>query len=308
MNFMLHALILASLLVTSSCVSIYLEKPTHNLSFASVADRIIDKRLGLETFKKAGPFKVLEDNDISIKLSSQAEVSADLYLSYQKKAAPLLIFQHGNKADKSVHSNQAKRAASWGFHSLVIDQPNVDQWMQNGKALDNLIRQFYQNPEQFDYPIDRNRIILIGHSFGASAAALAAGLGAPIRGLILLDPALFKANVSRYLKKITAPTIIIGADQSVFKSRKRNVFFDTIPSNKIEVSVKGSTHNDAQYPNMFSWNHFLGLAKSPSKDHQETFTGAIITSALSFASTGSHVYAWHIFNRYRLQFKEIKRR
>ena len=46
-------------------------------------------------------------------------------------------------------------------------------------------------PEIIDTRIDVNKIILVGHSFGASSVVIALAEGAPAAGGILLDPAVY---------------------------------------------------------------------------------------------------------------------
>ena len=55
----------------------------------------------------------------------------------------------------------------------------------------------------------------------------------------------------------------------------------------IEVSIKDSTHNDAQYPNLFSLKQTLGLEHATNIERQNTFTSAIITAAFSMTKGNS---------------------
>ena len=48
----------------------------------------------------------------------------------------------------------------------------------------------------------------------------------------------------------------------------------------IEVSIKGSTHNDAQYPNLFSLKQTVGIEHATNRERQNTFLSAILTAAL----------------------------
>ena len=82
-------------------------------------------------------------------------------------------------------------------------------------------------------------MILIGHSFGGSAASIAAGSGAPVKGVILLDPALVSDKVVPFLKNINVNVVLLGADTKVFRSKKRSRFYKNINSDMVEISVKG---------------------------------------------------------------------
>ena len=95
-------------------------------------------------------------------------------------------------------------------------------------------------------------------------------------------------------KRIKVPTVILGADKKVFTSRRRNTFFRMIPENVMEISVAKSTHNDAQYPHMFKWKQWFGMAQSPKPKFQERFTAAMTTAVISITNGGDTGVAWKI--------------
>ena len=229
-------------------------------------------------------------HDFEIPLNPEESVSLDLYLPKQAQKSPLLIFQHGNKASKEYHSEQAKLAASWGFTSITVKQPNQGQWLENGMRLQKLTELLSLWPSLLKDSFDPKKIILVGHSFGGSAIAIAAGNGAPAKGLIFLDPALVHKSVLAKLNKAKLPSILLGADESVFKSRKRQLFFEQINGPISEISIKGATHNDAQFPNIFQWKQYVGLKPLPQEKKQRQFAAAIIAAAFSLAEGGSPFY------------------
>ena len=248
----------------------------------------------IQHYMRKGPHSFSQLTDFRIRISAKVQLVTDVYLAnLSTKKAPLVIFQHGNRSDKSRHRNQAKHLATWGFHSLVLNQPNRHQWMENGHNLSRLIRLLHQWPRMLDNKFLPNSIILVGHSFGGSAIAIAAGKKSPVRGLIFLDPALFDPKVKAYLKRVSVPSIIIGADRRIFTARKRQAFYRSIPRNIMEVSVKNATHNDAQNPNMFVFKEFFGLSPAPSEIRQNFFMGAIVASVTSLAN-GSTNRAWKL--------------
>ena len=65
----------------------------------------------------------------------------------------------------------------------------------------------------------------------------------------------------------------------------------------MEVSIKGATHNDAQYPNQFSFSQMIGLEAAPTLERQETFAAAIIAAAFSLSATGENSIAWKSFKK-----------
>src|SRR5690606_36893860 len=146
---------------------------------------------------------------------------------------------------------QAERIASWGMHALVLQLPNEGRWICNGATIYKLV-EYLRDGSNINPRIDRSRIILAGHSFGGSAITIAAGMGAPVLGLILLDRAVVHEQVKTYLIKLTLPVMLLGADRTVFRSRKRRYFYQYPRGDVREVSVRGATHDDAQFPSMFA--------------------------------------------------------
>ena len=254
-----------------------------------------------DTFKKVGPYSYEVEENFSIRVSRDEVVNTDVFLVKSNEKRPLLIFQHGNKAHKGVHKEQAKRAASWGFNVLTVEQPNVKRWITNGKVLGSLTKLIYSWPQLLNNNFDRDNIVLVGHSFGGSAASIAAGSGAPVKGIILLDPALVSKKVIPFLRKIKSNVVLLGADRKVFKSRRRNKFYRNIKKNMIEVSIKDSTHNDAQYPNLFSLKQTLGLEHATNIERQNTFTSAIITAAFSMTKGNSLSFFYKEMKKKRLE-------
>lgn len=278
------------------------------LTYHTVAQKILTRPPELDYFHEQGPFEYDLRRNFHIRVNADEVLTTDLYLSKQNGKAPLLIFQHGNRANKGVHAHQAARAASWGFHALVVEQPNQSRWIRNGMVLADLSRLLYRWPELINHQFDRRRIILVGHSFGGSAAVIAAGRDSPVAGIILLDPALVSPAVKRFFEHVRAPVILIGADPQVFQSRNRASFFRNLQTDIVEASVAGATHNDAQYPHLFRWQQLLRLEPSPQRNHQEFFTSAIIASSFSIASTYSTGYAWQAFMAHQDRFLKIKRK
>lgn len=296
----------ASCTLLMSCQSTRTSHPA--MSYAEITDRILSSPPSVRTFLRDGPFRVQVREDFRIRVTAEEIVETDVYLAHHKEKAPLVIFQHGNRAHRGVHAKQAERLASWGFHCLSVEQPNRHRWMKNGHNLADLVRLLYKWPKLLNERFDRNRILLVGHSFGGSAISIASGRSAPVKGLILLDPALVSKRVKPYLQKIKTPTILLGADPAVFRSRRRSTFFRSIPSEVMEISIAGATHNDAQYPELFDWYDVLGIQHSTSTVRQELFTAFIVTSAFSLVATESTELAWRAAIKYDHLLKQKRRK
>jgi pimeloyl-ACP methyl ester carboxylesterase len=149
----------------------------------------------MKLFTRPGPFAVDVIKDFDIRINRDEVVQSDLYLSQHHDRAPLVIIQHGNLGSKKVHRHQGERLASWGMHALVLSQPNHGRWLENGQVLHQLVKLLHRWPKLLDQRFDPNNIIVSGHSFGGSATAIAAGSGAPIKGIIFLDPALVNRGI-----------------------------------------------------------------------------------------------------------------
>lgn len=255
---------------------------------------ILTMRPDLENLAEFGPFKVNEAKDFSIRISAKEELKADLFFSEHDDKAPLVIIQHGNLGSKEYHREQALRLASWGAHVLTLKQVNEKQWARNGDNLAKLVILLQRWPDLLDSKFNPQKIILAGHSFGGSAIGIAAGTGINIRGLIFLDPAVYNANVALFLSRIKTPAFILAADRRIFTSRNRATFYNRIQRNVAEISIKDSTHNDAQFPNQFSWLQSLGLDHSPEESRQNLFAAAMVSLVMSYTVSGSWTSAWPI--------------
>jgi pimeloyl-ACP methyl ester carboxylesterase len=251
--------------------------------FARIVSETLNVGADFKRFSEPGPYMYSSVLDLDLRVTNQITITGDLFLSQHEGSSPLLIFQHGNLSSKESHRKQGQLAASWGFHSLVLSQPNEGQWVTNGRNLGTLVKMIYEWPLIISPQFDRNKIIIIGHSFGGSAIAIAAGMDSPVKGLIFLDPALYSNRVLKYIPKIKAPGVVLGADRRVFLSRHRAEFFKRYPREIIEVSFDGATHNDAQYPNDFVWAEFFGFLPGTSEERQEQIAGAIVGSAFGLA-------------------------
>ncbi len=248
----------------------------------------------LELFRLRGPFAVTVHKNHEIRLSPTERISADLYLSAPPGTAPLVILMHGYDSSKEAHGNQAMHLASWGIHSLSVQLPRKGPWIGNGRTLARTVSFVHRTPEVLDKRIDVNKIILVGHSFGAASVATALGEGAPALGAILLDPAYRDKGIPKFLQQIRKPVMVIGADDSEYQARNRDDFYNYIRGGVAEVSIADAAHEDGQYPSEFAL-HNGGNDPHTSEELQLTFVSALTAAALSLSSTGTFDYAWSSF-------------
>ena len=229
---------------------------------AELQQYLLSHRPDVAQFRSRGPFAVVERRDLKIHLVSGAIVDADLYLCAPAARAPLVVVLHGYENSKRDHAFQALHLASWGMHALAINLPNRGPWITNGKTLSTLVGMIRRTPERIDSRIDGKRIILAGHSFGATAVAAALGEDAPAVGGILLDPAGIGQQLPQLLTRITVPVMVIGADEDIWPARNRGQFYRFIRAGVREISIREAVHEDAQYPN----EHTLrGIGREPRR-------------------------------------------
>ena len=227
-------------------------------------------------------------------LSSDLTVEADLYLCAAARKAPLVIVLHGLDNSKEDHAFQAMHLASWGMHGIALDLPKRGPWIANGRTLARLVEAIQRTPQLVDNRIDADKIILVGHSFGATAVAAALGEGARALGGVLLDPAGIGRQLPQLLKRITVPVMVIGADEDIWPTRNRGQFYRFIPAGIGEISIRDTLHEDAQYPNQYTLRVFQDQPDD-TEEAQIAFVSALTASAFGLAATGSLDYAWTSF-------------
>jgi pimeloyl-ACP methyl ester carboxylesterase len=172
--------------------------------------------------------------------------------------------------------------------------PNRGPWIANGRTLAKLVDAIHRTPQLVDDRIDADKIILAGHSFGATAVGAALGEGAPAVGGVLLDPAGIGRQLPQLLRRITVPVMVIGADEDIWPTRNRGQFYRFIPGAVGEISIRDTVHQDAQYPNEYTLRAFEDNPDD-TEEAQITFVSALTASAFGLAATGSLDYAWSSF-------------
>ena len=254
-------------------------------------DYLQTQKPDIELFRLRGPFPVTERKDHELRISPREQFYADVYLSASGEKAPLVVFVHGYDSSKEAHANQAMRVASWGMHAVSVQLPKHGPWVNNGRLLARIVNFVRRSPEMIDARVDADKIIIVGHSFGAAAAAIALGEGAPALGAVLLDPAAVGRDLPKILQQIVKPVMIIGADEEIASTRNRDFFYRYVRSGVAEVSIRDATHEDAQYPSEYSLQHY-GTDPYTTEEAQITFAAALTAAVLSLASTGGLDYAW----------------
>ncbi len=255
---------------------------------------LLSNKADLEEFRLRGPFAVVTKKDFGVTLPTAERIDADLYLASPAEKAPLVIILHGLDNSKADHAYQALHMASWGMHSLTLQLPNNGQWVANGSTVTRVVNAIYRQPELIDTRVDASRIILVGHSFGASSVAISLAEGAPAAGGILLDPAGIGEEMPKYLSRVAKPVMLLGADEKVSATNDRSYFYRFIRSGVGEVSIRDAGHSDAQYPAEIPVKFFS--SEPDTEELQITFVSALTAAAFSLGATGKFDYAWASFS------------
>jgi len=255
---------------------------------------LVEHEPELELFKAKGPFTATVQQNRELRLSAKERIQTDWYLSSPPEKAPLVIFVHGHESSKAAHSKQAAHLASWGMHAVTVQLPSRGPWSVNGRTLARLAALIQKSPDLIDSRINVNKIILVGHSFGATAVGVALAAGAPALGAILLDPAAIGRDLPGLLRRVERPVMILGGDDELYSTRNREYFFQYMRGAVAEVSVKDAIHEDAQYPSDFALKNG-GHDPNTTEELQITFVSALTAAAMSLAATGGFDYAWTSF-------------
>lgn len=284
---------LFSLALTTSCVS---RAPPPELNgdrlgdgYAKIRESRLAGRGDLEGFGALGPVGVTLERNATVTLPGGAQLVFDNLIPKSASPTPLIVLVHGNRSRKEAHRRQAELLASHGMHAVAVDVPNRSRWLANGRLIRALVDRVRQAPRLLGGHIDPARIVLVGHSFGGSAVTLAAAQGAKVKGLILLDPAVFSTAVERAMATVEQPVLVIGADRDVFRARKRGQFFRRLGGDVLELSVAGATHDDAQHPSMYALTT-IGIDPFTSTARQGFFAATLAAGAFSLAATGTLDY------------------
>jgi pimeloyl-ACP methyl ester carboxylesterase len=296
-NSLLPLLLIASIVHAVGCARHFPATKVTPIKAANPAELqryLLSRKPDVAQFRFRGPFAMVERRDLEIPLDSDLTVKADLYLCAASGKAPLVIVLHGSNNSKEDHAFQVMHLASWGMHGLALDLPKGGPWIANGRILAKLVQTIHRTPQLVDERIDADKIILVGHSFGATAVSTALGEGASALGGVLLDPTAIGRGLSQLLRRIAVPVMVIGADEEIRPARNRGPFYRFIPREVGEISIRDTVHEDAQYPNQ----HTLRTFEDDPDDTEEAqiaFVSALTAAAFSLAATGNIDYAWNSF-------------
>ncbi len=257
-------------------------------NLAELQRYLLTSKADVDLFRLRGPFEVTVQKDHDLRLSDSERFPADLYLSSPAEKAPLVILLHGHDNTKEDHAYQALHLATWGIHCLAVQLPNKGPWVANGRILAKIVQAIRSQPGMIDGRIDVNRIVLAGHSYGAAAVTIALAEGAPAAGGVLLDPAGVAKEMTKFLRQLDKPVMVIAADEKIVRVRGRDLFYELMRTGIVEISVRDAHHDDAEFP----MEPATGSDSSATEAHQVTFVSVLTSAAFSLGVTGKLDYVW----------------
>ena len=263
------------------------------VSWPEMVGMIENEQTTLATFERLGPFSTQLKSNIGIRIG-QDVVVGDLLIPKGEPEAPLAVIVHGNRSHKEAHRFQAMKLASFGIYAFVVQLPSAGNWQENASMIERLVRCLAAKPSLLHQHIDPAAIVMVGHSFGGGTVSLALSRGAPAKGLVLLDPAIFSDEVETALGNVTKPVMLLGSDRDIFHARRRAAFGDRVKGEFGELSVVGATHDDAQSPSMYALAAF-GIDPFTSRARQTTFSAALTASVIAIAANGNLDFARRAF-------------
>jgi pimeloyl-ACP methyl ester carboxylesterase len=260
---------------------------------ADLERQLLSRNPEVAQFRMRGPFAVSERADIEVAVPSGPRVLVDVFLCAEK--APLVILVHGHGNSKDDHAFQAMHLASWGMHSVTVQLPNQGPWIANGRTLARVVRAIRSSPQILDKRIDPEKIVLAGHSFGATAVAAALAEGVPVIGAVLLDPAGIGRELPSLLRRVKVPVVVVGADEDIWTTRNREYFYRFIPRGIGEISIRDALHDDAAHTPA---RGLFASSDDPlaTEEAQISFVSALTAAAFALSVTGNMDYAWTSFD------------
>lgn len=261
-----------------------------SVGFESLKKALLNNGPDLDAFMHPGPVSYRVHENRLARWRDGSFIVYDNVIPSSASPIPLVILVHGNHSHKEAHRYQAERLASYGIHAIVLQVPNQDQWVLNGERVRRFVQRVRKNPKAFGKYVDPNNIIVAGHSFGGSAVTIAAGRGAKVKGVILLDPAVVSDSVLHYMRGVQKPTLLLSSDPAIFRARRQQEFSQNIGGEFVSIGIAGSTHDDAQFPSMYSHAAF-GYDPFTSDDKQQVFAAALTMGAFSLGATGKLAFA-----------------
>jgi len=265
--------------------------PLKHATVGTLQKQLLSERSQLERFRLRGPFEVTVREDQTIDLGGGERIEADVYSPSAADTAPLVILLHGHENGKDDHAYQAYHLASWGLHAMAVQLPNTGPWDENGATLARVARQVQLHPQAVDRRVDPRRIVLAGHSFGAASVVIALAEGAPALGGILLDPASPLPSLSRYLRRVRVPLIVLMADHRLGETNGGGDFYEYARGGIAQISVANATHDDATFP-IASPLEALFSGADTTEAAQLAFVTALTSAAMSLGLTGQLDFAW----------------
>ena len=145
----------------------------------------------------------------SIRLVDQS-VSVDVYEPTEASARGVAILAHGFTASRAHHRYLGEALAASGFIAVVPDLPDFIDASRNAAAIVSLAHMIESGEAGIGVPATtRDRLVLVGTSFGGLVTVLAAAELPGLGGWVGMDPVDTTRSAARAASKLTAPAVVL---------------------------------------------------------------------------------------------------
>ena len=143
-----------------------------------------------------------------------ARVDVDIYVSEHAVPEGVAILAHGFARSRMRHRELARALAAEGFIAVVPDLPDLVSAGKNADAIVALARNL-EAGEAGVPAVPRERLVLVGTSFGGLVTAIAATRLPGLAGWVGLDPVDRGRTALDAVSKLDAPAIVLLAEPSL---------------------------------------------------------------------------------------------
>jgi dienelactone hydrolase len=146
---------------------------------------------------------------VSVRLIGQS-VSVDVYRPSEAAPRGIAILVHGFTASRAHHRYLGEGLAASGFVAIVPDLPDFIDASRDAAAIVSLVHMIESGEAGVGVPATtRDRLVLVGTSFGGLVTVLAAADLPGLGGWVGLDPVDSMPSAVSEASKLTAPAVVL---------------------------------------------------------------------------------------------------
>ena len=184
----------------------------------------------------------------SIRLVGQS-VSVDTYRPSAASPRGAAILVHGLAASRGHLRYLGEALAAAGFVAVVPDLPDFIDASRDARAIVSLVQMIESGQAPGVAVTPRDRLVLVGMSFGGLVTVMAASELPGLGGWVGLDPVDTTQTATREASKVTAPAVVLLGKSSLCNLYgSGSVIARAIPGLLRATVVAGASHCDFEGP------------------------------------------------------------